>query len=88
MRIRTDLLIERLNWAFSAPFLPEGFFQARHGHKGGVKLHIGDVDLELDSTGEIVNHGKWVGPGCQWTILNTEVKSGEKHERRRLARKE
>jgi hypothetical protein len=71
MKVQTDAFIKVFNDAFKSPFLPEGFAVASSrskGHGKGLKLRIGDVDVEVDGKGHIVAHGSNVKAGRKWDI--------------------
>ena len=67
MKANTDHLVRELNKSFGPPFLPEGFFKAAPGGEG-LKLRIGDRDLDLDGKGKVRSAGTAVGLGKKWKI--------------------
>ena len=74
MKANTDHLVAELNRAFGPPFLPAGFFRAGPRAKGfgkGLKLKIGDRDLEIDGKGKLCASGSNVGKGVVWEIKKT-----------------
>jgi len=76
MKANTDHLVAELNRAFGPPFLPVGFFKAGPRAKGfgkGLKLKIGDRDLELDGKGKLCASGSNVGEGVAWEVRRKKV---------------
>jgi len=67
MIFKTDHFVAELNRVFGPPFLPAGFFKAAPDGKG-LKLKIGDRDLEVDGKGKLRASGSNVGSGKQWEI--------------------
>ena len=67
MKANTDHFVAELNRVFGPPFLPAGFFKAAPGGKG-LKLKIGDRDLEVDGKGKLCASGSNVGKSRTWEI--------------------
>lgn len=75
MKFKSEHFSRELNRAFGSPFLPKGFFAAGPRGKGlgkGLKLRIGDRDLEIDGKGHFVGSGFNVGQGKEWDVKRLE----------------
>ena len=72
MKANTDHLVNALNRAFGPPFLPTGFFRAEAGGKG-LKLRIGDRDLQINGKGKLMASGSNVGTGRSWEINKIKI---------------